>query len=155
MTGKHIIMIKLRSPLFAVAALVSVAAAVPAMAGDVQTGGIPLGMGGGVTNNSFSASNVAAGVGNQAFQQIHSSQKGSGQGFSGLGGFSFPGMPGQTNNTASASNVAAGVDNAALQQIGLSQRGVRGGLVNNSLDAQNLAAGVGNFAGQSLFQKQR
>jgi hypothetical protein len=151
-------MIKFRSPLFAAAALVVVAATAPAMAGDVQTGGIPLGLGGGSTNNSFSASNVAAGVGNTAVQQIHASQKGSGQGFGGLGGvpgFSFPGLPGQTNNSASASNIAAGVNNTAFQQLGLSQRGAPGGLVNNNLDAQNLAAGLGNFAGQKLFQTQR
>jgi len=150
-------MINLRSPLFAVAALVTLAAAAPVMAADVQTGGIPLGMGGSTTNNSFSASNVAAGVGNQAFQQIHSSQKGAGQGF-GMSGYSFPGMPmagGLTNNTAQANNVAAGVDNSALQQLGLSQRGVRGSAVTNNLSALNLSAGVGNFAGQNLFQTQR
>lgn len=94
------------SPLLAIAALLAVSAAAPAMAGDFDMGGIPV-VGpviGGSTSNSLNATNVAAGIGNEADQDLHLGQKG-GPGF------------GPVTNSFNALNLAAGIGNLATQNI--------------------------------------
>jgi hypothetical protein len=150
-----------RFPLVAFAALVTASAALPALADDMS-GGIPLG---GSTNNSFSASNVAAGEYNDAHQKINATQKGSsfhpGLGVQlnqggGMGGYNTPSfVPSTTTNSTSASNVAAGIDNSAFQKLKVNQGGMPSGFVNNNVDAQNLAAGLDNLAKQRITVKQK
>jgi len=137
-----------RFPLVAFAALATASAALPALADDMS-GGIPLG---GTTNNSLSASNVAAGQFNDASQKIHVTQKGSSSQPSGIydPGYS----PSTTTNSTTASNVAAGIDNSAWQKLNVRQGGAPG-FVSNSFDAQNLAAGLGNLAKQRITVKQK
>lgn len=97
----------------------------------------------GVTSNSITANNVAAGIGNKANQNIWASQSGS----------SSP-WPGLTSNTLTGTNIAAGTGNKANQTIMSDQRG--GSVPTfNSVDALNLAAGGYNRANQTLMTQQR
>jgi len=156
-----------RFPLVAFAALVTASAALPALADDMS-GGIPLG---GTTNNSLSASNVAAGEFNDAHQKIHSSQGGQsyhpslGTGMN-YNSYNTPSytpsyvstpsyVPSTTTNSTTASNVAAGIDNSAFQKLNAHQGGFMPGIVTNSVDAQNLAAGLGNLAKQRINTTQK
>jgi hypothetical protein len=143
-----------RFPLVAFAALVTASAALPALAGDMS-GGIPLG--GSTTNNSFSASNVAAGEFNDAHQKINATQKGSSfhPSYGTDSGYSPSFVPSTTTNSTSASNIAAGIDNSAYQKLKVNQGGMPSGFVNNNVDAQNLAAGLGNLAKQRITVKQK
>ena len=110
----------LRRSLLTVAVLASFTA--PAMAFDLQSGGVPL-----VSNNVANNTNVAAGIGNTAFQSVGQSQSGRGQGFSvrpdvrvgslGSGG------PLVTTNVATNTNVAAGIGNVANQGVFQQQGG--------------------------------
>ncbi|HLN26048.1 MAG TPA: hypothetical protein VK558_18920 [Patescibacteria group bacterium] len=150
-----------RFPLVAFAALVTASAALPALADDMS-GGIPLG---GTTNNSLSASNVAAGEFNSANQKIHSSQTGQsshpslgyGMNYSSYNtpSYSPSYVPSTTSNSTTASNVAAGIDNSAFQKLNVHQGGFTPGIVTNSVDAQNLAAGLGNLAKQRINTTQK
>ncbi len=99
------------------------ALAAPAMADGLKTGGYQLygksyqgysqgyqGYGSpGITNNTATNSNVAAGQGNIASQKVIQSQSGGGHGYSYV--------PPITNNTAVNTNVAAGQGNIAAQEI--------------------------------------
>src|SRR5688500_10958406 len=88
------------------------AMAAPAMADGFKTGGYKYGSGYGygyngaplVSNNVATNTNVAAGIGNQANQQVFQTQ----QGGSGKGSL-------VSNNTAVNTNVAAGIGNIANQ----------------------------------------
>jgi hypothetical protein len=153
------------SPLLAVAALLAVSAAAPAMAGDFDMGGIPVvgPLVGSSTSNSVNATNVAAGIGNVADQDIDAKQSGGrvghairhwGGGKAGVG----VGGPLVTTNTAVGTNVAAGIGNEADQDLHLGQKGGPGvglGAVTNSLNALNLAAGINNQASQTIHSKQK
>jgi hypothetical protein len=131
----------LRRSLLSIAVLASFAA--PAMAFDLQSGGLPL-----VTTNTANNTNVAAGIGNSATQGISQFQNGS------FGPSRF-GRGGVTSNDASNTNVAAGLFNSADQRAIQSQGGSFGrGSTSNSASNLNLAAGVGNSATQGVFQQQ-
>lgn len=149
---------KVRTSIFALATLIAASAAVPAMAGDWQSGGIPLA--GSTTSNSVDATNVAAGVGNLASQDIHASQSG-GKFTPRFGrelgmGLGPMGSPMVSNNTIVGTNVAAGIGNEADQDLGVRQGGGFGpGLVNNSVTGTNVAAGLGNLASQSIHARQK
>ena len=114
----------LRRTLLCLAVLPSLAA--PAMAGDIQTGGVPL-----VSTNVANNFNVAAGIGNTAFQGVGQSQKGSGGPLVSVdpsvsvqrGG---SGSPLVTTNVATNLNLAAGIGNTAFQGVGQSQGGRSG-----------------------------
>lgn len=97
----------------------------------------------GVTNNSITANNVAAGWGNTANQNIFASQQGG-----------YGQWPGFTGNTLTGNNVAAGTGNKANQDIMSDQRGGKIPTF-NSVDALNLAAGTHNRANQRLMTQQR
>jgi hypothetical protein len=101
----------LRRTLLSIAILGTLAA--PAMADGLRTGGIPL-----VSNNSASNTNVAAGTGNVANQNVSQFQSG-GSGF----GFGFGKAPLVSNNTATNTNVAAGFGNFANQGVSQFQSG--------------------------------
>ncbi len=141
---------KTRTSIFALATLIAASAAVPAMAGDWQSGGIPLA--GSTTSNSVDATNVAAGVGNLASQDIHASQSGGKIVPNFFGG--PKGGPLVTTNTIVGTNVAAGIGNEADQDLGVRQGGGFG-LVNNSVAGTNVAAGLGNLASQSIHARQK
>ena len=155
----------IRRPLFAAAALFAASVALPALADDFQTGGIPLG--GATTTNTTVGTNVAAGIGNNAFQNMSVAQKGGKSGLGGIGlGFGMgqtlggagvaPSLPSTTSNSINGTNVAAGTGNNAFQGLGVAQAGTgHGGTVSNSLDGLNLAAGQFNNAGQVINSRQR
>ena len=116
----------LRRSLLSIAVLAGLAA--PAMAGELQSGGVPL------TNNSAINTNVAAGSYNTAYQNIYQTQKGGKSGYSpsytpSYGSSSTPSYtpsytpPSVTNNTAINTNVAAGFNNQAFQNVFQSQKG--------------------------------
>jgi hypothetical protein len=98
----------LRRTLLSIAILSAMAA--PAMADGLKIGGYQYGYGYGyngsplVSNNVATNTNVAAGIGNQANQQVFQTQ----QGGSGKGSL-------VSNNTAVNTNVAAGIGNIANQ----------------------------------------
>ena len=141
---------KVRTSIFALATLIAASAAVPAMAGDWQSGGIPLA----TTSNSVDATNVAAGTGNLASQDIHASQSGGAFLPHFFGG--AKGGPLVTTNTIVGTNVAAGLGNEADQDLGVRQRGGFGlGSVANSVNGTNVAAGLDNLATQSIRARQK
>jgi hypothetical protein len=94
----------LRRTLLSIAILSAMAA--PAMADGLKIGGYQYGYNGSplVSNNVATNTNVAAGIGNQANQQVFQTQ----QGGSGKGSL-------VSNNTAVNTNVAAGIGNIANQ----------------------------------------
>ena len=154
----------IRRPLFAAAALIAASVALPALADDFQTGGIPLV--GATTTNTTVGTNVAAGIGNNAFQNMGVSQKGGKAGLPGigiglglgqqLGGAGLAqGLPSTTSNSINGTNVAAGTGNNAFQGLGVAQAGASHGTVSNGLDGLNLAAGQFNNAGQVINSRQR
>ena len=75
----------------------------PAFAGDLMTGGIPLGN----ASNLGVISNTAAGIQNKAQQQVMGVQAGGG----------LAGPFGTASNLGNVSNLAAGVGNKAKQQV--------------------------------------
>jgi hypothetical protein len=99
----------LRRTLLSIAILGTLAA--PAMADGLRTGGIPL-----VSNNNASNTNVAAGTGNFANQQVFQTQQGG-------SGFGFGKAPLVSNNTATNTNAAAGFGNFANQGVSQFQSG--------------------------------
>ncbi|MBW7851974.1 MAG: hypothetical protein H3C38_15885 [Rhodospirillales bacterium] len=127
-----------RSSLIALAALATVAVAGPSFAG--EKGGVPL-----VSNNTVVATNVAAGIGNTAKQDIFASQRG--------GGMKSGPMFG--SNSIFADNTAAGIGNKAKQTLDVHQRAPKGVFGSNTVDARNLAAGIGNYARQDIYARQR
>lgn len=145
--------------------ILAAAAALAALAGSahaerLHTGGLP------VSNNMMIANNIAAGMGNQAQQQVMGMQGGVPMGGSALGAPLAPGgHPLVANNTQVATNVAAGINNRANQNVAGLQGGGplvgldfsgRGPLVTtNTMVNTNVAAGLGNQAGQAVFGQQR
>ncbi|HLO78115.1 MAG TPA: hypothetical protein VK196_16800 [Magnetospirillum sp.] len=132
-------------------ALVLAALAGGAHAERLQTGGLP------VSNNLMIGTNVAAGMGNQAQQQIIAAQTGNPMG--------PQGFPLVSNNTQVSTNVAAGINNRASQSVvglqgggpmvGLDFSG-RGPLVTTRVGvATNVAAGLNNRADQAILSQQR
>jgi hypothetical protein len=126
------------SPLLAVAALLAVSAAAPAMAGDFDMGGIPVVRARPVvagSSNSLDATNVAAGVGNTADQDIDAKQAG------GFGRFSQP--------------IRRRGGGGRVMPQGVPGPGIGLGAVTNNLSALNLAAGIDNQASQTIHSKQK
>lgn len=110
------------------------------------------------TSNSVSATNVAAGIGNRATQNIFAQQTGQlPMTRMGTGGWGVPtlGLGGGTNSIT-GTNVAAGLNNSASQSIGASQLGGSpwSGLGANSVTGTNVAAGIGNKAVQGIGAQQ-
>ncbi len=157
-----------RTALFAAAAALLFTA--PAFAGELMTGGHPVG-----SNANFAMiANMAAGIGNVAQQKVTGVQKSGGApgvgipgigvpgvgvpGFSAPGfappGFGFGGLGGP--NAVAVSNTAAGVGNVAQQKVKSVQLGGAPGLFGgNSGSITNLAAGIGNVAQQSVTTIQK
>jgi len=159
-----------RTTLFAAAAALLFTA--PAFAGELMTGGIPVG-----SNANFAMiANMAAGIGNVAQQKVTGVQKSGGApgigfgapgfgapgvGVPGVGvpgfappGFGFGGLAGP--NGVSVANTAAGVGNVAQQKVKSVQLGGAPGLFGgNSGSITNLAAGIGNVAQQSVTTIQK
>ena len=150
-----------RTALFAAAAAFLFTA--PAFAGELMTGGIPVG-----SNANFAMiANMAAGIGNVAQQKVTGVQKsgapgvgapgfGPGAGVPGFAppGFGFGGLAGP--NGVSIANTAAGVGNVAQQKVKSVQLGGAPGLFGgNSGSITNLAAGIGNVAQQSVTTIQK
>ena len=108
-------------PAFLALALAALAGS--AQAGQLHTGGLP------VANNTLIGTNLAAGIGNQAQQQLMASQS---------PGLQAPGLTGPggnplvVNNTQVATNVAAGIGNQARQNV----VGLQGGAPLVGLDAR-------------------
>lgn len=122
----------------------------------LHTGGLP------VSNNMMIANNMAAGMGNQAQQQVMGLQSGAPAGTP----LSPGGNPLVVNNTQVATNVAAGMGNRASQNVaGLQQGGAplvgldfsgRGPMVTtNTMVNTNVAAGLHNRADQTVVGQQR
>lgn len=134
------------------AALALLPLAAGAHAERLKTGGLPVS-----ANNMMIANNIAAGMGNQAQQQMTGVQSGTP---SGPGG-----SPLVVNNTQVATNVAAGIGNRASQNVAGLQGGAplvgldfsgRGPLVTtNTMVNTNVAAGLNNHAGQTVLGLQR
>jgi hypothetical protein len=166
-------MMTFRRMSFAVSALVfGLAAGVAAHAGT-------LGGSLGGTNNSITATNLAAGIGNHARQGIFAQQFGQMPSYGqtpaygqppsygqtpsygpqygtpamggGLMGGRLPSLAGPGSNSVNANNIAAGIGNTARQGIDAVQG--PGGF--NRLDANNIAAGIGNSATQEIFSSQQ
>ena len=157
-----------RTALFAAAAAFLFTA--PAFAGELMTGGIPVG-----SNANFAMiANMAAGIGNVAQQKVTGVQKSGGApgvGVPGVGapgfgapgvgvpgfappGFGFGGLAGP--NGVSIANTAAGVGNVAQQKVKSVQLGGGPGLFSgNSGSITNLSAGIGNVAQQSVTTIQK
>ena len=132
-------MIVRRSALLGLAALATVAVAGPSVAG--EAGGLPL-----VSTNTVVATNVAAGIGNVAKQDVDAVQKGS---HGRKGGALFG------SNSIFADNQAVGIGNKAKQNLDVHQRAPKGMFGSNTVDARNMAAGIHNYARQDIFAKQR
>lgn len=127
--------------ILSLAALTTVVAIGSAQAGNTE--GLSVPPYGGLTTNSLTANNVAAGWGNKAKQSVMADQSGT-----------YKSWPGVTSNSIDATNLAAGYGNKAKQNIMSSQSG--GGVPTfNSVDALNMAVGSHNFAGQRLMTRQR
>lgn len=107
----------------------------PVLAGEPQTGGMPL-----FNQNAGTIANVAAGHGNTATQNVWAQQHG-------------PWGGGMVNsNLGTALNVAAGKHNTASQNIVAQQSGGPKGLVNSNLGfVGNFAIGKKNQAYQSVI----
>ena len=138
----------------AVAVLCSAASFGPAFAGDLMTGGIPLGN----ASNLGVISNTAAGIQNKAQQQV--------MGVQADGGLAGP--FGTASNLGNVSNLAAGVGNTAKQQVFGMQAGggmggvgggvgggvkapfALGGFNSNAGTVSNSAVGIGNTAQQQV-----
>ena len=152
-----------RTALFAAAAALLFTA--PAFAGELMTGGHPVG-----SNANFAMiANMAAGVGNVAQQKVTGVQKSGGApgvGVPGVGapgfgvpgfvppGFGFAGLGGP--NATSISNTAAGVGNVAQQKVKSVQLGgAPSPFGGNSGSITNLSAGIGNVAQQSVTTIQK
>ncbi|QEM01164.1 hypothetical protein D9623_29180 [Azospirillum brasilense] len=135
-----------RTTLIATAAvlLCSAASFGPAFAGDLMTGGIPLGN----ASNLGVISNTAAGIQNKAQQQVMGVQAGGG----------LAGPFGTASNLGNVSNLAAGVGNTAKQQVFGMQAGgggvktpfALGGFNSNAGTVSNSAVGIGNTAQQQV-----
>ncbi|HEV7369572.1 hypothetical protein [Arenibaculum sp.] len=149
----------IRRSLLAAATLALLAG--PALAGGLETGGVPLS-----TTNQFSATNVAAGEYNYADQSVWATQQGApggygmlphgGQGMLPHGGQGMlPGGPLAVTNVGTATNVAAGIGNVADQDVTLIQQGSGALATTNVFDATNVAAGLHNFANQDVFAIQK
>lgn len=133
-----------RTVLFAAAAVALFTA--PAFAGDLMTGGIPLGS----NSNLGVISNTAAGIHNKAQQQVTGVQAGHG-----APGYAY-GFGGFNSNLGSASNAAVGIGNTAQQQVKAMQFGAPKGMFNSNLGTvSNLAAGIGNKAQQQVLGVQQ
>ena len=129
--------------------------AAPAFAYDVKTGGVPVnpmmmpqpGFGSpfsgapSVANTNVGvATNLAAGIGNKAKQNVFSMQQGTGGAL-------------VNTNVGVATNVAAGIGNKAKQNVtGVTFGFGKGGLLDTNVGVTtNVAAGIGNAAGQKQF----
>ena len=127
-----------RSALFGLAALATVAVAGPSIA--AEGGGVPL-----VSTNTIVATNLAAGIGNSARQDIDATQKGG----------SFKRGPMVGANDIFADNQAVGIGNKAKQHLDVTQRAPKGLFGANRVDASNMAAGLFNRAHQDIHARQR
>ena len=143
-----------RTTLIAAAVLCSAAGFSSAFAGDLMTGGIPMGN----VSNLGVISNTAAGIQNKAQQQVMGVQ----------GGGGLTGPFGTASNLGNVSNLAAGVGNKAKQQVfGMQTGGVQtggvqtggtavktpfalGGFNSNAGTVSNSAVGIGNTANQQV-----
>ncbi|OYD80032.1 hypothetical protein, partial [Azospirillum brasilense] len=133
-----------RTTLIAAAAVLLCSA--PAFAGDLMTGGIPMGN----ASNLGVISNTAAGIQNKAQQQVMGVQAGGG----------LAGPFGTASNLGNVSNLAAGVGNKAKQQVfGVQTGGMGGGVKtpfavggfnSNAGTVSNSAVGIGNTAQQQV-----
>ena len=143
-----------RTTLIAAAVLYSAAGFSSAFAGDLMTGGIPMGN----VSNLGVISNTAAGIQNKAQQQVMGVQ----------GGGGLTGPFGTASNLGNVSNLAAGVGNKAKQQVfGMQTGGVQtggmqtggtavktpfalGGFNSNAGTVSNSAVGIDNTANQQV-----
>ncbi len=126
-----------------------------AFAYDVKTGGVPVnplamqqpGFGNPfaaapsvASTNVGVATNLAAGIGNKAKQNVFTMQQGTGGSL-------------VNTNVGVATNVAAGIGNKAKQNVtGVTFGFGKGGLLDTNVGVTtNVGAGIGNAAGQNLF----
>ncbi|WP_448203304.1 hypothetical protein [Azospirillum sp. sgz302134] len=139
-----------------IAAAAAALCTAPAFAYDLQTGGMPLGpaMGKPAFGSSYAGvapltntnvgvnTNLAAGIGNKAKQQVFGLQQGPGFGSSLV-----------NTNVGVNTNVAAGIGNKAKQSVtGVTFGFGKGGLLDTNVGVNtNVSAGIGNLAGQKVF----
>lgn len=136
------------------AAAATLLAAPHAFANDLKTGGMPVnpmmmqpGFGSPFaaapslsSTNVGVATNLAAGIGNKAKQNVFTMQQGTGGSL-------------VNTNVGVATNVAAGIGNKAKQNVtGVTFGFGKGGLLDTNVGVTtNVGAGIGNTAGQNLF----
>ncbi|OYD84623.1 hypothetical protein [Azospirillum brasilense] len=137
-----------------IAAAAATLLAAPAFANDLKTGGVPVnpmmmqpGFGSPFaaapslsSTNVGIATNLAAGIGNKAKQNVFAMQQGTGGSL-------------VNTNVGVATNVAAGIGNKAKQNVtGVTFGFGKGGLLDTNVGVTtNVGAGIGNTAGQNLF----